>query len=63
MSKQNSSSTGLRSEFHNIRWQRLRTTKQAPGAFVLTGRVILFTAAWALMFVACDALIAALMHI
>lgn len=54
---------GLRAEWHNVRWQRLCSTKQSPGALALTGRVIAFTAAWALMFVACDALIAALMHI
>lgn len=55
--------SGLREEWHNVRWQRLRTTKQAPGALVLTGRVLAFTAAWAIAFVLCDVALAALMHI
>lgn len=64
MSKQTTkSAAGLREEWHNVRWQRLRTTKQAPGALVLTGRVLAFTAAWAIAFVLCDVALAALMHI
>ena len=64
MSKQTAkSAAGLREEWHSVRWQRLRTTKQAPGALVLTGRVLAFTAAWAIAFVLCDVALAALMHI
>lgn len=64
MSKQTAkSAAGLHEEWHNVRWQRLRTTKQAPGALVLTGRVLAFTAAWAIAFVLCDVALAALMHI
>lgn len=64
MSKQTAkSASGLREEWHNVRWQRLRTTKQVPGALVLTGRVLAFTAAWAIAFVLCDVALAALMHI
>ena len=64
MSKQTAkSAAGLREEWHNVRWQRLRTAKQAPGALVLTGRVLAFTAAWAIAFVLCDIALAALMHI
>lgn len=54
---------GLRAEWHNVRWQRLRSTKQSSGALALTGRVIAFTAAWALAFAVCDIAIAALMRV
>lgn len=54
---------GLRAEWNNVRWQRLRSKPQAPGALTLTGRVIAFTAAWALAFAVCDIAIAALMRV
>lgn len=56
-------SDGLRSEFHNIRWQKLKPSKNDPGALKQTGKVIVFSAAWALMFVLVDALLSVLMHI
>lgn len=54
---------GLRAEWHNVRWQRLCSTKQSSGALTLTGRVIAFTAAWAVAFALCDVVIAALMRV
>lgn len=53
---------GLRAEWHNVRWQRLRSKPQTPGALTLTGRVIAFAAAWAAAFALCDVVIAALMR-
>lgn len=55
--------TGLRAEWRNVRWQRLRSKPQTPGALTLTGRVIAFTVAWALAFAVCDIAITALMRI
>lgn len=61
--KRNRADSGLRAEWRNVRWQRLRSTPQAPDALTLTERVIAFTAAWALAFAVCDVAIAALMRI
>lgn len=63
MSKPTAKRTGgLCAEWHNVRWQRLRSKPQTPGALTLTGRVIAFTAAWAAAFALCDVVIAALMR-
>ena len=55
--------TGLCAEWRNVRWPRLRSKPQTPGALTLTGRVIAFTAAWALAFALCDVVIAALLRV
>lgn len=53
----------LADEFHSIRWQKLKSTKSEPGALKLTGKVLIFAGAWALMFVVVDVLLSVLMHI